>query len=188
MRGRRDDDVRLRWLFVGKRCRRGVRRSPRSCKMILLISPCPIWRWGWQMVMLDNKLYLVSVVWFLHRSRVDCGMGGRQVVVGSDSSKQKVHTHHTSYHNLLLYSQRDKVKRGGRDNSLLYSSSSSAKLRPSENWWRAESGCATIPFVSSSSSSSISPVYIALEVVKQIFEHDKLLSQIPDGRQGFTVC
>jgi hypothetical protein len=42
MRGQRDDVVRLRQLFVGKRCRRGVRRSPRSCKMILLILPCPI--------------------------------------------------------------------------------------------------------------------------------------------------
>ena len=90
MRGRRDDDVRLRRLFVGKRCRCGVRRSPRSCKMILLILPCPIWRWRRRMVMLDTKLYLVSVVWFLRRSCVDCGTGGSKVVVGSDSSKQKV--------------------------------------------------------------------------------------------------
>ncbi len=30
MRGRRDDDVRLRRLFVGKRCKRGVRRSTES--------------------------------------------------------------------------------------------------------------------------------------------------------------
>ena len=40
--------------------------------------------------MLDNKLYLVSVVWFLRRSRVDCGTGGSKVVVGSDLSKRKV--------------------------------------------------------------------------------------------------
>jgi hypothetical protein len=97
MRGRRDDDVRLRRLFVGKRCRCGVRRSPRSCKMILLISPCPIWRWRRRMVMLDTKLYLVSVVWFLRRSRVDCGTEGSTVVVGNDSSKRKVTIAYTTW-------------------------------------------------------------------------------------------
>jgi hypothetical protein len=45
---------------------------------------------GQWMVMLDNKLYLVSVVWFLCRSRVDCGTRGGKVVVGTDLSKQKV--------------------------------------------------------------------------------------------------
>ena len=44
-------------------------------------------RW---MVMLDNNLYLVSVVWFLRRSRVDRGTRGGKVVVGTDLSKQKV--------------------------------------------------------------------------------------------------
>ncbi len=90
MRGRRDDNVRLRRLYVGKCCKRGVRRSPKNCKLILLLSLCPIWRWRRRMMMLDNKLYLVSVVWFLRRSRVDCGTGGSKVVVGSDSSKRKV--------------------------------------------------------------------------------------------------
>ncbi len=42
LRGRRDDDVRLRRLFVGERCERGVRRSTKSCAMMLLISPHPI--------------------------------------------------------------------------------------------------------------------------------------------------
>ncbi len=90
MRGLRDDNVRLRRLYVGIRCKHGVRRSPKSCKLILLISPCPIWRWQRRMMMLDNKLYLVSVVWFLRRSHVDCGTEGSKVVVGSDSSKWEV--------------------------------------------------------------------------------------------------
>jgi hypothetical protein len=42
------------------------------------------------MVMLDNRLYLVSVVLFLHRSCVDRGTRGSKVVVGTDLSKQKV--------------------------------------------------------------------------------------------------
>ncbi len=33
----------------------------------------------------------------------------------------------------------------------------------------------------------IFPVNIALEVIEIFFEHDELLSQIPDGRQGFAV-
>ncbi len=40
--------------------------------------------------MLDNRLYLFSIVEFLFRSRVDCGMNGSRVVVGTDLSKQKV--------------------------------------------------------------------------------------------------
>ncbi len=44
-------------------------------------------RW---MVMLDNNLYLVSVVWFLRRSHVDRGTRGGKVVVGTDLSKRKV--------------------------------------------------------------------------------------------------
>ncbi len=42
------------------------------------------------MVMLDNKLYLVSVVRFLRRSRVDRGTRGGKVVISTDLSKQKV--------------------------------------------------------------------------------------------------
>jgi hypothetical protein len=42
------------------------------------------------MVMLDSRLYLVSVVYILRRSRVDCGTRGRKVVVGAGLSKQKV--------------------------------------------------------------------------------------------------
>ena len=42
MRGRRDDEARLRWPFVGERCKHGVRGSTKSCEMVLLISPCPI--------------------------------------------------------------------------------------------------------------------------------------------------
>ncbi len=45
---------------------------------------------GWWMVMLDNNLYLVSVVWFLRRSHVDRGTRGGIVVVGTDLSKRKV--------------------------------------------------------------------------------------------------
>jgi hypothetical protein len=41
MRGQRDDDVRLRRLFVGELCKRGVRGSTKSCEMVFLISPCP---------------------------------------------------------------------------------------------------------------------------------------------------
>ena len=32
------------------------------------------------------------------------------------------------------------------------------------------------------------PINIALEVIKQMFEHDESLSQIPDGCQGFAIC
>jgi hypothetical protein len=42
------------------------------------------------MVMLDNRLYLVSIVEFLRRSRVDHGTNGTRVVVGTDLSKRKV--------------------------------------------------------------------------------------------------
>ncbi len=42
------------------------------------------------MVMLDNKLYLISVVEFLRRSSVDGGTREGKVVVGTDLSKQKV--------------------------------------------------------------------------------------------------
>jgi hypothetical protein len=42
------------------------------------------------MVMLDDRLYLVSTVEFLHRSHVDRGTNGSRVVVGTDLSKQKV--------------------------------------------------------------------------------------------------
>ncbi len=42
------------------------------------------------MVMLYNKLYLVSVEGFLRRSRVDRGTRGGKVVVGTDLSKRKV--------------------------------------------------------------------------------------------------
>ncbi len=45
---------------------------------------------GWWVVMLDNNLYLVSVVWFLRRSHVDRGTRGGKVVVGTDLSKRKV--------------------------------------------------------------------------------------------------
>ncbi len=48
---------------------------------------------GQWMVMLDNKLYLVSVMWFLRRSRVDRGTRGGKVVVGTDLSKRKVNIH-----------------------------------------------------------------------------------------------
>ena len=41
------------------------------------------------MVMLDNKLYLISVAEFLHRSSVDRGTREDKVVVGTDLSKQK---------------------------------------------------------------------------------------------------
>ncbi len=44
------------------------------------------------MVMLDNRLYLVSVVEVLRRSRVDRGTRGSRVVVGTDLSKRKVIT------------------------------------------------------------------------------------------------
>jgi hypothetical protein len=42
------------------------------------------------MVMLDNKLCLISVVEFLRRSRVDRDTREGKVVVGTDLSKQKV--------------------------------------------------------------------------------------------------
>jgi hypothetical protein len=42
------------------------------------------------MVMLDNRLYLVSIVEFLRRSCVDRGTNGSRVVVGTDLSKRKV--------------------------------------------------------------------------------------------------
>jgi hypothetical protein len=42
------------------------------------------------MVMLDNRLYLVSIVEFLRRSSVNRGTNGSRVVVGTDLSKQKV--------------------------------------------------------------------------------------------------
>ena len=41
VRGGRDNDVRLRRLFVGELCKRGVRGSAKSCEMVFLISPCP---------------------------------------------------------------------------------------------------------------------------------------------------
>jgi len=41
-------------------------------------------------LMLNNKLYLTSVVEFLRRGRVDRGTGGGKVVVVVDSSKRKV--------------------------------------------------------------------------------------------------
>ena len=72
--------VHLRLFFVGKRCR----------EMVLLISPCPIWRWGWRIVMLDNKLCLISVVEFQRRSHVDRGTREGKEVVGTDLSKRKV--------------------------------------------------------------------------------------------------
>jgi hypothetical protein len=56
----------------------------------MLISPCPIGRWGRRMVMLDNKLYLTSVAEFLRRSSVDCDTREGKVVVGTDLSKRKV--------------------------------------------------------------------------------------------------
>jgi len=90
MRGRRDDEARLSWCFVGERCKHGVRGSTKSCEMVLLISPCPIKRWGWRMLMLNNKLCLTSVVEFLRRGRVDRGTGGGKGVVVVDSSKRKV--------------------------------------------------------------------------------------------------
>jgi hypothetical protein len=46
------------------------------------------------MVMLDNKLYLVTVVRFLRRSQVDRGTRGGKVVVGTDLSKRKVTIQH----------------------------------------------------------------------------------------------
>ena len=42
------------------------------------------------MVMLDNKLCLISVVEFLHRGRVDRGTREGKVVVVIDLSKQKI--------------------------------------------------------------------------------------------------
>ncbi len=42
------------------------------------------------MVMLDNRLYLFSIVEFLRRSSVDRGTNGSRVVVGTDLSKRKV--------------------------------------------------------------------------------------------------
>jgi len=42
------------------------------------------------MMMLDDKLYLTSVVEFLRRGRVDCGTIEGKVVVVVVSSKQKV--------------------------------------------------------------------------------------------------
>ncbi len=42
------------------------------------------------MVMLDNKLCLISVVEFLRRSRVDRDTREGKVVVGTDLSKRKV--------------------------------------------------------------------------------------------------
>jgi hypothetical protein len=42
------------------------------------------------MVMLGNKLYLISVAEFLRRSNVDHGTREGKVVVGTDLSKQKV--------------------------------------------------------------------------------------------------
>ena len=42
------------------------------------------------MVMLDNKLYLISVVEFLRRSCVDRGTREGKVVVDTDLSKRKV--------------------------------------------------------------------------------------------------
>ncbi len=42
------------------------------------------------MVVLDNKLCLISVVEFLCRSRVDHGTREGKVVVGTDLSKRKV--------------------------------------------------------------------------------------------------
>jgi hypothetical protein len=42
------------------------------------------------MVMLDNRLYFVSIVEFLHRSRVDRGTNGSRVGVGTDLSKRKL--------------------------------------------------------------------------------------------------
>jgi hypothetical protein len=42
--------------------------------------------------MLDNKLYLISVVEFLRRSSVDRGTREGKVVVGTDLSKRKVTT------------------------------------------------------------------------------------------------
>jgi hypothetical protein len=39
------------------------------------------------MVMLDNRLYLVSIVEFLRRSCVDRGTRGSRVVIGTDLSK-----------------------------------------------------------------------------------------------------
>ena len=90
MRGRRDDEARLSWCFVGERCKHGIRGSTKRCEMVLLISPCPIRRWGWRMLMLNNKLCLTSVVEFLRRGRVDRGTGGGKGVVVVDSSKRKV--------------------------------------------------------------------------------------------------
>ncbi len=51
------------------------------------------------MVMLDNRLYLVSIVEFLRRSRVDRRTRGGRVVVGTDLSKQKVSTHQQQIRN-----------------------------------------------------------------------------------------
>ncbi len=98
MRMQRDDDVRRRRLFFRKRCRRGVRRSTERCKMVLLISPCPIGRWGWRMVMLDNKLNLIRVAEFLCRSSVDRGTREGKVVVGTDLSKRKPSQYNPAFH------------------------------------------------------------------------------------------
>ncbi len=57
-------------------------------------------RW---VVMLDNKLYLVSVEWFLRGSHVDRGTRGSNVVVGTDLSKRKVFYVLESY-SLFLWS------------------------------------------------------------------------------------
>ena len=43
------------------------------------------------MVMLDNKLCLISVMEFLRRSREDHGARKGKLVVGTDLSKRKVH-------------------------------------------------------------------------------------------------
>ena len=76
----RDNDVRPRRLFVGKRCKRRVKKSTRSSEMVLLISPCPI-----------------SVVEFLRRGRVDHSTRGGKVVVVTDLSKRKVENHPNEY-------------------------------------------------------------------------------------------
>jgi hypothetical protein len=59
---------------------------------------------GRRMVMFDNRLYLVSIVEFLHRSHVDRGTKGSRVVVGTDLSKQKVHTAPSSNSTALPHS------------------------------------------------------------------------------------
>ncbi len=55
------------------------------------------------MVMLDNKLYLISVAEFLRKSSVDRGTREGKVVVVIDLSKQKVECRYHTNHGVFLF-------------------------------------------------------------------------------------